>query len=384
MIQIYLSAPEIGENEILRVTQAMKSNWIAPLGPEVDLFEHDLAKICQTPQATVVSSGTAAIHLALQLLGISRGDRVIVQSFTFVASANPILYLGAEPIFIDSEPESWNMSPSYLRQALQKCRDQGKPAKAVIAVDLYGVPANYREIEPLCSEFNVPLIEDAAEALGSVYFGKPAGSFGAIGILSFNGNKIITTSGGGALLTKDKAHADKAKFLATQARDPAPHYQHSEVGFNYRMSNVLAAIGRAQLEELPRKVSTRQRNFSEYKKRLSVLGLEFPVETEGVVPNRWLTPILFPEIGFCANLPERLREHLLSFGIESRPLWKPLHLQPLFINSSYFGGKCSETLFNRGLCLPSGSGLTSEQIDFTIYQVKYFLEKYWHEPKQVV
>jgi pyridoxal phosphate-dependent aminotransferase EpsN len=359
--RIYLSAPHVGESERAAVSRVFDSNWIAPLGPEVDQFERELAGYCGRKSAAALSSGTAAVHLALQLLGVGPGDRVIVPSFTFVATANPVIYLGGEPVFVDSEPQTWNLSPEYLRESLRCCAADGRLPKAVIAVDLYGVPADYEKILPICEEYGIPLIEDAAEALGSFVGERAAGSFGKLAVLSFNGNKIITTSGGGALLCNDSAIIERARFLATQARDLAPHYQHSELGYNYRLSNVLAAIGRAQLEELERKVIIRRGHFESYRLALTGLGVKFLSECEGVRANRWLTTVLFPEDKFSVDFHHQVRIGLEKALIESRPLWKPLHLQPLFKDCKYFGESVAEGLFSQGLCLPSGSGLSHDQ-----------------------
>jgi dTDP-4-amino-4,6-dideoxygalactose transaminase len=359
--RIYLSPPHISELEQSRVSDVFASNWIAPLGPEVEGFEHDICNTCQVTKASVVSSGTAAIHLALRLLGVGAGDFVIVQSFSFVASANPVRYVGAEPVFVDSEASSWNMCPKQLEIALEWCRKQGRPAKAVIIVDLYGVPAQYDKLEELCAKFDTPIIEDSAEALGSTFRQKPAGGFGKLGILSFNGNKIITTSGGGALLGNDASLIEKASYLASQAREPAPYYSHSEIGYNYRLSNVLAAIGRAQLSQLDQKVAARRNNFAAYKDALGSEGILFPEEPIDTYCNRWLTTVLFPEEVFKPGTADAVRVHLDSLNIESRPLWKPLHTQLLYKNCQYFGDGLADSLFQIGLCLPSGSSLTPSE-----------------------
>ena len=353
--KIWLSSPHMGDTEQGYVKEAFQTNWIAPLGPNVNAFEHAIKeKLGNTVHVAALSSGTAALHLGLQLLGVQQGDEVLCQSFTFSASANPILYLGAIPVFIDSEKDTWNMSPMLLRKAIEnRIKDKGVP-KAIIAVHLYGMPYNVEAIQNIANEFNIPILEDSAEALGSTYNKKACGTFGDIGVLSFNGNKIITTSGGGALVSKDKAFTDKAIFLATQARDNAPHYQHSHVGYNYRMSNVLAGIGRGQMEVLQDRVDARRANFAFYEDMLdSFKEIEFLNEPEGFYSNRWLSCILTPSF----EIRERIRLALQDENIESRPLWKPLHLQPIFKEYKQFTDGTSESLFNRGLCLPSGSNL---------------------------
>lgn len=341
------------------VHEAFETNWVAPLGPNVDSFEKAIeTELGNRVSVAALSSGTAAIHLGLELLGVESGDEVICQSFTFSASANPILYLGAKPIFVDSESETWNMSPELLREAIEDRIKEYRKPKAIIAVHLYGMPYKIEEIRSIADEFEIPILEDSAEALGSTYKGVSCGTFGDIGILSFNGNKIITTSGGGALVTKDKSLRDKAIFLATQARDDAPHYQHSHVGFNYRMSNVLAGIGRGQMEVLDDRVAARRRNYNFYLDSLgSQRDISFLQEPKDFFSNRWLSCILTS----CYDMRETLRMALLKENIESRPLWKPLHLQPVFKDSKRYEDGTSEVLFKRGLCLPSGSNLS--QVD---------------------
>jgi dTDP-4-amino-4,6-dideoxygalactose transaminase len=357
--RIWLSPPHLCGKEQEFVNEAFASNWIAPLGPHVDAFERELAAYVGVNHAAALSSGTAAIHLALLTLNIKPGDRVICSSFTFAGSCNPIAYCGAVPVFVDSEEETWNMSPKMLQDALETLRKEGTPAKAVILVELYGVPAQMEEIQNVCRDFRVPIIEDAAEALGSTYKGQQLGSFGAIGILSFNGNKIITTSGGGALLSNSEEVVARARFLATQARDPAPHYEHSEIGYNYRMSNMIAAVGRGQLTALDDRVKKRQDTYANYRKLLTKsITITFPPDASHARPNRWLSTILLPS--FTAR--ERVRNALAEVAIESRALWKPMHLQPIFRSARAFSDGCSESLFQRGLCLPSGSALTQEQI----------------------
>ncbi len=360
--RIWLSPPHLCGKEQEFVNEAFASNWIAPLGPHVDAFERELAAYVGVNHAAALSSGTAAIHLALLTLNIKPGDRVICSSFTFAGSCNPIAYCGAAPVFVDSEEETWNMCPKLLEEALETLKKEGTPAKAVILVELYGVPAKMEEIQRICRNFQVPLIEDAAEALGSTYKGRQLGSFGTIGILSFNGNKIITTSGGGALLSNSEETVARARFLATQARDPAPHYEHSEIGYNYRMSNLIAAVGRGQLTVLRDRVEKRQNTYAHYQKILgNVSAVAFPANLPGAAPNRWLTTVLLPS----RDVRERVRIALAETGIESRPLWKPMHLQTVFRSARAFTNGCAELLFERGLCLPSGSALTREQVEET-------------------
>lgn len=361
----------MGTSELEFVKEAFATNWIAPLGPHVDAFERDLCAFTGVPHAAALSSGTSAIHLALILLGVGPGDEVVCQSMTFSASANPIAYLGATPVFVDSETTTWNMDPDALRQALQHRRSLGRRVKAVIPVHLYGMPANMDAIAEICREFEVPIVEDAAEALGSTYKGQPCGSFGQFGILSFNGNKIITTSGGGALLGHDETMIRKARFLATQARDPAPHYQHSQIGYNYRLSNVSAGIGRGQMQVLPDRVAARRANFEWYRQRLAHLeAIEFLSEPDGAVSNRWLTTVVVnsppaPLYGQRegGSMREKIRVAMEAENIEARPLWKPMHLQPVFKDAPYYGGTMAEELFDAGLCLPSGSNLSESDLE---------------------
>ncbi|MCM3115092.1 aminotransferase class I/II-fold pyridoxal phosphate-dependent enzyme [Neobacillus sp. MER 74] len=351
-------------NELKYIKQAFDTNWIAPLGPNVDAFEKEIAEYVGANEAVAVSSGTAAIHLALSLLGVKKGDQVFCSTLTFIASANPIIYQGAEPVFIDSEPETWNMSPIALEKAFIEASYSGKLPKAVIVVNLYGQSAKMDEILSLCNHYNVPVIEDAAESLGSTYKGKASGTFGEFGIYSFNGNKIITTSGGGMLVSKDKAALKKARFLATQARDPAPHYQHSQIGFNYRMSNILAGVGRAQLEVLPERVQARRNIFNNYYQELAQLpGISFMPELKNTISNRWLTSLIVNEEEAGVSVAELL-ECLADENIEARPVWKPLHLQPAFLGTKFYSHTpqevTSENLFYNGLCLPSGSNMLVE------------------------
>jgi pyridoxal phosphate-dependent aminotransferase EpsN len=347
------------------IKEAFETNWIAPLGPNVDEFEKEIANYVGANEAVAVSSGTAAIHLALSLLDVKNGDKVFCSSLTFVASANPIIYQGAEPVFIDSEPETWNMSPQALEKAFNDASNEGKLPKAVIVVNLYGQSAKMDEILTICNHYNVPIIEDAAESLGSTYNGKASGTFGKYGIYSFNGNKIITTSGGGMLISNDIIALRKARFLATQARDPAPHYQHSNIGFNYRMSNILAGIGRAQLEVLDERVSARRKIFNYYYQELAHLpGVNFMPELEGTRSNRWLTALTINEEEARITVEDLLKA-LTGEDIEARPVWKPLHMQPIFNGVKYYQHSdtenISERLFENSLCLPSGSNMTEEE-----------------------
>lgn len=359
--KIWLSSPHMGTNEQHYVQEAFDTNWVAPLGPNVDRFEEAIQDfVGSNIHVAALSSGTAAIHLALDILGVSQGDEVICQSFTFSASANPIMYLGANPIFVDSERDTWNMSPVLLEKAIQDRLDNGIKPKAIVAVHLYGMPYKVAEIRKVADSYGIPIVEDSAEALGSKYKGENCSSFGDIGILSFNGNKIITTSGGGAMTTKSLDIKKKAVFLATQARDNAPHYQHSCVGYNYRMSNVLAGIGRGQMEVLPNRVEARRANHEFYKFRLGHMReIEFLDEPKGFYSNRWLTCILTTSF----EKREMIRLALMEEDIESRPLWKPMHLQPVFKNAIHFSDGTSEDLFQRGLCLPSGSNLETNDLE---------------------
>ena len=368
--KIYLSSPHMGDEELKNVQDAFATNWISPAGPYIQQFEDDLAKYCGTAGAAVVQSGTAAIHLALRLIGIQPNDKVVCQSFTFIGSSNPILYEKAWPIFIDSEEETWNMCPEALEEALKACQKKGEMPRAIIVVHLYGMPAKMKEIMAVANQYNIPVIEDAAEALGSTIDGKACGSFGDFGILSFNGNKIITTSGGGAILSNNLNPLKKARFLATQAKDNAPHYEHSEMGYNYRMSNIAAAIGVGQLKVLGERIAARRENHQFYSDLLrDIHGIQFLQEPVGYFSNRWLSCIVIDaeKVGVT---PETLRLHLKKENIESRPLWKPMHLQPLFKSSSYVGANIAEKLFKTGLCLPSGSNLTLNEKERIASQLK--------------
>lgn len=371
--KIFLSSPHMSGKEQKYINEAFETNWIAPLGPNVDRFERELAEYADVSDAAAVISGTAAIHLALRLLEVKQGDVVFCSSLTFIASANPILYQGAVPVFIDSEPETWNMSPEALDRAMKEAKREDKLPRAVIVVNLYGQSAKMDELMAICNHYGVPVIEDAAESLGAEYKGKKSGTFGTFGIYSFNGNKIITTSGGGMLISNDEEALKKARFLATQARDLAPHYQHSQVGYNYRLSNILAGVGRAQLEVLDDRVAARRAVFDRYVKMLGdIEGINFMPEHEGTLHNRWLTTLTInqEELGFS---PMKLINALAEENIEARPVWKPLHLQPLFEGTQYYPHEkersVSEELFNNGICLPSGSNMTEEQQERVIRKI---------------
>ncbi|MGA7616387.1 MAG: aminotransferase class I/II-fold pyridoxal phosphate-dependent enzyme [Thermoanaerobaculia bacterium] len=364
--RIYLSPPHMSGREQEYVADAFATNWIAPTGPHVDAFEREFAAKIGMKEAVAVSSGTAALHLALRILGIGPGDEVLCSTLTFAASANPIVYERATPVFIDSEERSWNIDPSLVAQELDDCARRGKLPTAVIAVDLYGQCADLDPIREVCTHHGVTLIEDAAEALGATYKGRSAGTFGLANVFSFNGNKIITTAGGGMLATDDVELARKARFLSQQAKDPAPHYEHSQIGFNYRASNVLAGIGRAQLEVLDERVAARRRIFDHYRNALSnVPGITFMPEADWGHSNRWLTCIqIDPEI--FGTETEEVRLHLETQNIESRPVWKPLHLQPVFSQYRVVGGAIAERIFERGLCLPSGSAMSDDDLAFVV------------------
>jgi dTDP-4-amino-4,6-dideoxygalactose transaminase len=353
----------MGEDETRLVMSAFDSNWIAPVGPDLDLFEQELCEVTGANYAAALSSGTAGIHLGLQLLGTRPGDEVLCSTFTFIGSVSPAAHLGATPVFVDSEPESWNMSPRFLREALIDRKSEGACIRAVIVVHLYGQSANIDALAEVCREFGVPLVEDAAESLGATYQGRHTGTLGRFGVYSFNGNKIITTSGGGAVVSDDEEFINQIRFLATQARDPAPHYEHSHLGYNYRLSNLLAALGRGQLRCLDARVAARRRNFAIYERALQdIPGVRFMPETSYGLSNRWLTCLTISENEFgCSS--EGVRAKLEDENIESRPLWKPMHLQPVFSHCQYFGGRVAEGLFADGLCLPSGSNLQDEDLE---------------------
>ncbi len=360
--KIWLSSPHMGGNEQKYVNEAFEANWVAPLGPNVDGFEKDIETFLNADvKVAALSAGTAALHLALIECGVVHGDEVICQSMTFSASANPIAYCGATPVFIDSEKDTWNMCPIALEEAIEDRISKGKKPKAVIVVHLYGMPAKMDKITAIAAKYDIPVVEDAAEALGSTYKGKACGTFGRFGVLSFNGNKIITTSGGGALVCHTQEDKDKAVFLSTQARDNAPHYQHSHIGYNYRMSNIVAGIGRGQMEVLEDRVEARRKMHDFYIDLFkNIKGVEvFTEPSEDFFSNHWLSAITVnPEI--TGKNREDLRLALLEDNIESRPLWKPMHVQPVFADAPYYGTNVAEKLFDNGLCLPSGSNLTDD------------------------
>ncbi|RDK87336.1 DegT/DnrJ/EryC1/StrS family aminotransferase [Marinirhabdus gelatinilytica] len=360
--RIYLSSPHMGETEQTYVSKAFETNWIAPLGPNVQEFEIAIEDyLGNKKNVAALSSGTAALHLALILLGVSSGDEVLCQSMTFSASANPIVYQGATPVFVDSEHTTWNMCPDLLEEAIRDRIKKGKKPKAIIAVHLYGMPYQVEKLQAVAEKHGIPIVEDSAEALGSTYKGKMCGTFGTYAILSFNGNKIITTSGGGALVAPTLALKQRAVFLATQARDEAPHYQHSNIGYNYRLSNICAGIGRGQMEVLPERISQRRKNNSRYAEIFrNVEGVSVFTEPDGdYFSNHWLSCIQIDKnkTGFT---PEKLRLALEAENIESRPLWKPMHLQPVFKDAPAYTNGISEEIFSKGLCLPSGSNLTAK------------------------
>lgn len=373
--KIWLSSPHMGGNEQKYIKEAFDANWVAPLGPNVTGFEQDLEKYLeQEVFVGALSSGTAALHLGLILLGVKAGDEVICQSMTFSASANPIVYQGATPVFIDSEPETWNMCPNALEEAIKDRISKGKKPKAIIAVHLYGMPFKVDEIRNIATKYEIPILEDSAEALGSTYKGQKCGTFGDISVLSFNGNKIITTSGGGAIVTNTIEQKNKAVFLATQARDNAPHYQHSEIGYNYRMSNICAGIGRGQMEILDKHVGLRRNMHGFYKEAFqNKEGIKmFSEPNSDYFSNHWLSAITIDSAKCNGKTREDLRLLLESENIESRPLWKPMHLQPIFRESPYYGGNVSENLFSDGLCLPSGSNIDTNEKD----RIKNALNKF--------
>ena len=360
--RIYLSPPHLDGRERELLLQAYDSNWITTLGPHVDAFEQEMCQKIGIKHAAALGSGTAALHLALLMLGVGQRDEIICSDLTFSASANAITYLGANPVFIDSNRPTWNMDPELLGEELITSAQKGKLPKAVIAVDIYGQCADYDPIIEICKKYEIPIIEDAAEALGATYNGTFAGKFGVMGIFSFNGNKIVTTSGGGMLVSENEDYIKQARFLSTQARDPAPHYQHSHIGYNYRLSNLLAAVGRGQLERLDEKVAKKRLINEFYRKALSDLpGIEFMPEATYGKSNFWLTVILITPEKFGVNR-EVVRLSLEAENIETRPIWKPMHLQPVFKDCRIRGGAVSEDLFERGLCLPSGTQLTEEDL----------------------
>jgi dTDP-4-amino-4,6-dideoxygalactose transaminase len=358
MTRIYLSPPEVGLEERRMLLEAFDSNWIAPVGPDVDAFERELAAQVGMDHAVALSSGTAALHLALLLTGVRPGDEVLVPSFTFVATAAAVTYVGATPVFVDCSPSNWTVDPELVAAELDQRARQGRLPAALITVDLYGQTADYDALSGLCDRYEIPMIEDAAEALGATYRNRPAGSFGSMSVFSFNGNKIITTSGGGMLVSRSAELVDRARHLATQAREPVPHYEHSELGFNYRLSNLLAALGRAQLGGLEHHMARRRRIDEIYRAELDeVPGIEFMPIAEYGTPNWWLTCITIDPDRFGADR-ERIRLTLEAEDVESRPTWKPLHLQPVFAGAHVVGGAACAEVFERGLCLPTGSALS--------------------------
>ncbi len=357
--RILLSPPHMGGTESTYLAQAFQDNWIAPAGPHIDLFENRLVDFLdKNCQVVALNSGTAAIHLGLQLLGVQSGDEVLCQSLTFIASVNPILYLGAKPVFVGSEKDTWNICPLALEKAILNRLEKGVQPKAIIVVHLYGMPAKVNEIITISKKYNIPILEDAAEAFGSSYDGKPCGTFGDFGVLSFNGNKIITTSGGGALICHSESDKKRAIFLATQAKENAVHYEHTQVGYNYRMSNISASIGLGQLEVLSKHIQLRRQNHAFYQQLFDTLSevTLHQESNENFISNHWLNVIQLSSF----EQREALRLHLEKHNIESRPVWKPMHLQPLFQGYPYFGDDLSDTLFDNGLCLPSGSSLLEE------------------------
>jgi pyridoxal phosphate-dependent aminotransferase EpsN len=370
MNRIYLSPPHMGGDELRLVQEAFASNWIAPIGPHVDAFELEFSRKLGVCHAAALSSGTAALHLAMKLVGVRPGDEVLCSTLTFVASANPILYEGGRPVFVDSDADTWNMNPALLAEELDDCARRGRLPRAVILVHLYGQSADIDPILDACGRYDIPLVEDAAEALGATYKESQPGTRGRVGVFSFNGNKIITTSGGGMLVSNDPALTREAKFLSTQGRDPAPHYEHSRMAYNYRMSNVLAAIGRGQLLVLDERVLQRRNNFAFYREAFADdPGISMMPEANYGASTRWLSVLLVNPGEFGAS-SEDIRLHLESRGIESRPVWKPMHLQPLFAECRRVGGEVAAGLYGRGLCLPSGSQLTGGELERIVEAVQ--------------
>ena len=366
--RIWLSPPHMGRNELSFVQEAFDTNWIAPLGPNVDAFEKELSLLLNDYGVAAVNSGTAALHLALNLLNVSQGDEVICQTFTFAASANPVVYLGATPVFVDSDPDTWNIDPELLEKAIQDRLSLGKNIKAIVVVNLYGMPAKMDAILAVASKYAIPVIEDAAESLGSSIDNIPCGTFGSLGVISFNGNKIITTSSGGVLISNNEDFILSAKHLATQAKDPGPFYQHSKIGYNYKMSNVLAGIGLGQLTVLNERIAARRDNYNRYFNYFSGwnqkgFNIEFQLEPSGYYSNRWLTCILIDPLTNKGITIESIRLLFEQHQIEVRSLWKPMHLQPIFSNEPCYLNGISDRLFDIGLCLPSGSSLTDEDFD---------------------
>ena len=379
--RIWLSPPHMSKSEMSFVQEAFDTNWIAPLGPGVDEFERQLSAQLKGYHVTAVNSGTAALHLALILLNVGQGDEVICQSFTFAASANPVVYLGATPIFIDSDSDTWNIDPVLLEKAIQDRLSLGKSVKAIVVVNLYGMPAKIESILAIAEKYSIPIIEDAAESLGSSINNIPCGTFGTLGVISFNGNKIITTSGGGILISKENQLIATAKHLATQAKDPGVSYHHSQIGYNYRMSNILASIGIGQLSVLEERVLARRSNYNRYVEYFSNwnqkgFNFEFQIEPAGFFSNRWLTCILVDPVKNKGLNVETIRLALEDEQIEARPVWKPMHLQPIFSSSLFYSNGVSDRLFQIGLCLPSGSSLTDEDFDRIFTCLDTLLNKY--------
>ncbi len=376
--KIWLSSPHMGGTEEKYVKEAFETNWVAPLGPNVNQFEEAISESLSTSieyHTAVLTSGTAALHLALRMLDVVEGDVVMVQSFTFCGTTNPVTYQGAEIVFIDSEPDTWNMCPKALTQAMADYH--GKKVKAIIPVHLYGMPAKMDQIQAIADQYQVPVIEDAAEALGSIFNGQACGTFGLMSALSFNGNKIITTSGGGALVSRHKEYIERARFLATQARDEAPHYQHSQIGYNYRMSNIVAGIGRGQMEVLNERVKQRRANNQRYRYFFKqIAGVTFQTEPNtNYYSNYWLTAILIDPVLTGGTTREDVRIALDAQNIESRPLWKPMHLQPVYQGAKFYGTGVCDKLFEQGLCLPSGSNLTEEEFDRIFQAISEIFKK---------
>jgi dTDP-4-amino-4,6-dideoxygalactose transaminase len=380
MARIFLSPPDLGADERELLLDAVDSNWVSPLGPHVDAFERELAAYVGVEQAAALSSGTAGLHLALLLHDVGPGDEVLVPTLTFVATANAVVYTGATPVFVDADPTTWCIDPALVEETFAAKARAGRPPKALISVDLYGQCADYDAIEALCDEYGVVLIEDAAEALGARYKGRAAGTFGRLGVFSFNGNKIITTSGGGMLVSADAELVARARFLATQARDPAPHYEHSTIGFNYRMSNLLAAVGRGQLRHVDQKVARRRQINQRYRAALGDLpGVGFLPDAPDGEPTNWLTVITLDPSAASAT-PDELRLALEAADIEARPAWKPMHLQPVFANRECIGGEVAERIFATGLCLPSGSSLGKQDQERVIATIRAVLTEGYRVP----
>jgi dTDP-4-amino-4,6-dideoxygalactose transaminase len=362
LTRIYLSPPDVSDVERRLLIEAFDSNWIAPLGPDVNAFEVEIAEYLGVASAVALSSGTAALHLALLELGVGAGDEVVIPTLTFAATANAVFYVGARPVFVDSDPATWNIDPALLEDELETRARQGRLPAAVIAVDLYGRCADWDAIESICDRYGVPVVDDAAEALGGGYKSRCAGAFGACGVLSFNGNKVMTTGGGGMLVSDRRDVIDRVRHLATQARDPAPHYEHSDIGFNYRLSNLLAAVGRGQLRRLPRMVQRRREINRRYRQVLAdVPGIAFMPALPDSDPNFWLTVVTLDVQQYGAS-PEEVRKHLEHLDIEARPAWKPMHMQPAFAGCPVRGGTAAEDIFRTGLCLPSGSSMSDDDV----------------------